>query len=155
MPVERWHPFRFERVEPIRDLAHMQNQMNRVFDDFFGTRAQPTLVDRVWAPAIDIYETREELVVVAEVPGVKEKDIQLSIVENVLSLKGQRLPAGDVKEESYHRIERWTGGFERYIQLPVPVQADKVRASYRDGVLEVRLPKIEAVKPREIKIEVS
>jgi HSP20 family protein len=153
MAVERWHPFRFERVEP--QLTHVQNQLNRVFDDFFGGRAQAMVSDRAWAPAIDVYENREELVVVAEVPGVKEKDIQLSIVENVLTLKGQRLAAGEVKEESYHRMERWTGSFERYIQLPVPVQADKVRASYRDGVLEIHLPKIEAVKPREIKIEVS
>jgi HSP20 family protein len=104
MPVERWSPFRLERIEPFRDLAHMQSQMNRVFDDFFGTPAQPTVVDRAWAPAIDIYETREELVVVAEVPGVREKDIQLSIVENVLSLKGQRQAAAEVKDESYHRI---------------------------------------------------
>jgi HSP20 family protein len=154
MRTERWRPFRLERVEPFQGLTHVQNQLNHVFDDFFG-RGQSMLSDRAWAPAIDIHETREELVVVAEVPGVKEKDIQLSIVENVLTLKGQRLAASEVKEESYHRMERWTGSFERYIQLPVPVQADKVRASYRDGVLEIHLPKIEAVKPREIKIEVS
>jgi HSP20 family protein len=153
MRIERWRPFRLERGEPFQGLNHMQNQLNQVFDDFFG-RGQ-SLSDRAWAPAVDIYENREELVVVAELPGVKEKDIQLSIVENVLTLKGQRLAAGEVKEESYHRMERWTGSFERYIQLPVPVQADKVRASYRDGVLEIHLPKIEAVKPREIKIEVS
>jgi HSP20 family protein len=156
MPVERWRPFRFERVDPFRDLLDVQNQMNRVFDDVFGSRAQPSaLLDRVWAPAIDIYETKDELVVTAELPGLKEKDIHLSIVDNVLSLRGQRAPAADVKEEHYHRIERWSGNFERHVQLPMPVQADKVKANYREGVLEIRLPKIEESKPREIKIEVS
>ena len=134
----------------------MQTQMNRLFDDFFGTRVQPSApMDRVWAPAVDVYETRDDLVVVAEVSGVREKDIHLSIVEDVLSLKGQRTPAAEAKDEHYHRIERWAGNFERHIQLPVPVQGDKVRASYRDGVLEVLLPKIEEVKPREIRIDVG
>ena len=134
----------------------MQTQMNRLFDDFFGTRVQPSApIDRVWAPAVDVYETRDDLVVVAEVSGVREKDIHLSIVEDVLSLKGQRTPAAEAEEEHYHRIERWAGNFERHIQLPVPVQGDRVRASYRDGVLEVRLPKIEEVKPREIRIDVG
>lgn len=134
----------------------MQTQMNRLFDDFFGTGVQPSaLMDRVWAPAVDVYETRDDLVVVAEVPGVREKDVHLSIVEDVLSLKGRRTPAAEAKDEHYHRIERWTGNFERHIQLPVPVQGDKVRASYRDGVLEVRLPKIEEIKPREIRIDVG
>jgi HSP20 family protein len=157
MPVERWHPFRVERISPFRDLQDMQGQMNRLFDDFFGTRVASgaPLMDRVWAPAVDIYETREDLVVVAELPGVQEKDIRLSIVENMLSLKGQRAPSTEAKEENYHRIERWTGPFERHIQLPLPVQPDKVRASYREGVLEIRLPKVEEVKAREIKIEVG
>jgi HSP20 family protein len=86
---------------------------------------------------------------------VKETDIHLSIVSDMLSLRGQRVPDHQVKEENYHRIERWSGSFERHIQLPIPVQADRVRASYREGVLEIRLPKVEEVKPREIKIEVG
>ena len=90
-----------------------------------------------------------------ELPGVKEKDVRLSIVGEVLSLRGQRVPNSEVREENYHRIERWSGSFERHIQLPISVQADKVRATYRDGVLEIRLPKVEEVKPREIKIEVG
>ncbi|PYM54394.1 MAG: molecular chaperone, partial [Candidatus Rokuibacteriota bacterium] len=83
------------------------------------------------------------------------KDVHLSIVGEVLSLRGQRVPNGEVREENYHRIERWSGTFERHIQLPIPVQADKVRAIYRDGVLDVRFPKVEEVKPREIKIELG
>jgi HSP20 family protein len=144
-----------ERVDPFRDLLEIQTEMNRALDTYFGRQARPGAMDRVWAPAIDIYETKDDLVVTAELPGVKEKDINLSIVGDMLSLRGQRLVDHQVEDENYHRIERWSGSFERHIQLPIPVQTDKVRASYRDGVLEIRLPKIEEVKPREIKIDVG
>jgi HSP20 family protein len=147
--------WRLERMNPFRDLADVQNEMNRVFDAYFGRQARPGVVDRVWAPAIDIYETKDDLVVSADLPGVREKDVHLSITGEVLALRGQRLPDHQVKEENYHRIERWSGNFERHIQLPIPVQADRVRATYRDGVLEIRLPKVEEVKPREIKIELG
>src|SRR2546425_4037887 len=121
------------------------------FDTYFGPR--PRALERTWAPPLDVYETKDDLVIAVELPGVREKDVHLSIVGEVLSLRGQRVPNGEIREENYHRIERWSGTFERHIQLPIPVQADKVRAIYRDGVLDVRFPKVEEVKPREIKIE--
>lgn len=155
MAIDRWRPFRFERLDPFPGLLDIHNEMNRVFDSYFGPRSRPGTGDRVSAPAVDIHETKDDLVLTAELPGVKEKDVHLSIVGDVLSLRGQRLAEREVTEENYHRIERWSGSFERHIQLPIPVQADKVRASYRDGVLEVRLPKVEEIKPREIKIEVG
>jgi HSP20 family protein len=155
MGVERWRPIRLERLDPFRDLFDVQSEMNRAFDAYFGRQARPGAMDRVWAPAIDIYETKDELVVTAELPGVKETDVHLSIVGDTLTLRGQRQTESQAKEENYHRIERWSGSFERHILLPIPVQPDKVRASYRDGVLDIRLPKVEAVKPREIKIEVG
>jgi HSP20 family protein len=136
----------------------IQTEMSRALDACFGRQARPGVVDRVWAPAIDIYETRDDLVVTAELPGVKENkenEVHLSIVGDVLSLRGQRLAEHQVKEENYHRIERWSGNFERHIQLPIPIQPDRVRATYRDGVLEIRLPKVEEVRPREIKIELG
>ena len=125
---------RIQRFYPFRDLTDMQAEINRAFD---------------------VYETRDQLVVAVELPGVREKDIHLSMTGDVLSLRGQRGIAAEVPQENYHRIERWSGTFERHVQLPIPVQADKIRASYRDGVLEIRLPKLEEVKPREIKIEVG
>ncbi|MGH7266882.1 MAG: Hsp20/alpha crystallin family protein [Candidatus Rokuibacteriota bacterium] len=155
MAVDRSRPFRFEGLDPFRDLVDMQSEVNRAFDAYFGRQTRPGAVERVWAPAVDIYETKDDLVVTAEVPGVKEKDVHLSIVGDMLSLRGQRVAENQVTEEKYHRVERWSGSFERHIQLPIPVQADKVRATYRDGVLEVRLPKVDAVKPREIKIELG
>jgi HSP20 family protein len=155
MGVERWRPIRLERLDPFRDLLDVHSEMNRTLDAYFGRQARPGAMDRVWAPAIDIYETKDELVVTTELPGVKEADVHLSIVGDTLSLRGQRQTESQAKEENYHRIERWSGSFERHILLPVPVQPEKVRASYRDGVLDIRLPKVEAVKPREIKIEVG
>ncbi len=155
MGVERWRPFRFEGTDPFRDLIEMQSEMNRALDSYFGREPHPGALDRVWVPAVDIYETKDDLVVAAELPGVKEKDIHLSIVGDTLSLRGQRVPDHQAKEENYHRIERWSGSFESHIQLPIPVQTDRVRASYREGVLEIRLPKIEEARPREIKIEVG
>jgi HSP20 family protein len=142
-------------MDPFRDLMDVHADVNRAFDAYFGRQARPGAIERVWAPAVDIHETKDDLVVTAEIPGVKEKDVHLSIVGDMLSIRGQRTADSQVAEDSYHRVERWSGSFERHIQLPIPVQADKVRATYRDGVLEVRLPKVEAVKPREIKIELG
>ena len=155
MGVALWRPFRFERGDLFHDLLEMQSEMSRAMNPAHGGRTGPGSVDRVWSPAIDIAETKDDLVVTASLPGVKEKDIHLSIEGDILSLRGQRMADPQVMDEHYHRIERWSGSFERHIQLPVPVQADRVRASYRDGVLEIRLPKVEAIKPREIKIEVG
>jgi HSP20 family protein len=150
--TDRW---RFQRLDPFRDLADIQTELNRAFNSYFGLRPQSGAPERTWAPPVDVHETRDDLVVTAELPGVKEKDIHLSITGDLLSLRGQRGTAAEPREDSYHRIERWSGPFERHIQLPIPVQADKIRASYRDGILEIRLPKIEETKPREIKIEVG
>ena len=151
--ADRWHGVQLARFDPFLGLTDMPNDINRVFDTYFGPR--PQAVERTWAPPLDVYETKDDLVIAVELPGVREKDVHLSIVGEVLSLRGQRVPNGEVREENYHRIERWSGTFERHIQLPIPVQADKVRAIYRDGVLDVRFPKVEEVKPREIKIELG
>jgi HSP20 family protein len=150
--MDRW---RIQRFDPFRELTGMQAEMNRAFDACFGGRPRMSAPERAWAPPIDVYETRDQLVVAVELPGVREKDIHLSMTGDVLSLRGQRDIAAEVPQENYHRIERWSGPFERHVQLPIPVQAEKIRASYRDGVLEVRLPKLEEVTPREIKIEVG
>jgi HSP20 family protein len=133
----------------------MHTEMNRAFEAYFGVRPRTAVPERTWSPPIDVYETRDDLVVVVELPGVGEKDIHLSMNGDVLSLRGQRGNAAEAREEHYHRIERWSGTFERHVQLPIPVQTDKIRASYREGVLEIRLPKLPEVQPREIKIEVG
>jgi len=160
MVLERWRPFsRFgalERMDPFREIMDFQSEMNRLFDSFFGRGGRSVgLLDRVWNPVVDVYETTDELVVTTELPGTKEKDVHVSIVGDVLTIKGERKQDREVKEENYHRMERFYGAFERHIPLPIPVEADKVKATFRDGVLEIRLPKAEEVKPKEIKIQVG
>ena len=156
MALVRFRPFG-QAVDPFRDLGDIQGEMNRLFDSFFGRPSQQqsgTGMERVWAPAVDMHETKDDLVVTAELPGVSEKDIHLSITGDVLTLKGERNWNQDMKQDNCHRVERWFGRFERNLPLPMPVQADKVKASYRDGVLTVTLPKAEEIKPKEIKIDV-
>jgi HSP20 family protein len=129
--------------------------MNRLFDTFFGRPTMVAVGDRLWAPLADMHEDKDDLYVTFELPGVREKDVNVSITGDVLTVRGDRRFEQDVKEGGYHRIERVYGKFERSLPLPIPVQADKVKATYRDGVLEIRLPKVEEVKPREIKIDVA
>ena len=156
MALVRFRPFS-SALDPFRDLSGTQSEMNRLFDGFFGRPSQVGQVggmERVWAPAVDMYETKDELVITAELPGLTEKDIHLSITGDMLTIRGERRWDQKVEQENYYRGERWFGKFERALPLPIPVQAEKVKASYRDGVLTVTLPKAEEIKPKEIKIDV-
>ena len=138
MAMERWRPF------GTVDL----------FDTFFGRPMAGVPSGRAWLPAVDMHETKDDLVLTVEVPGVNEKDVKVSITGDLLSIKGERRTADDVKDQQYLHVERAYGQFERLVQLPMDVQPDKVKATYRDGVLEITLPKAEALKPREIKIDI-
>jgi len=153
MALVRFRPFS-SAVDPFRDLSDVQSEINRLFDGFFSRPAQSGAMERVWAPAVDMYETKDELVVVAELPGLSEKDIHLSITGDVLTLRGERRWTQEAKQESYYRGERWFGKFERTLPLPIPVQASDVKASYRDGVLTITLPKADEIKAKEITIDV-
>jgi HSP20 family protein len=127
--------------------------MNRLFDGFFGGPAATS--ERMWLPLCDMYETKDDLTLTFELPGISEKEVTVSITGDVLTLKGERKWDKELKDESYHRLERTYGRFERSMPLPVPVQADKVKATYRNGLLEIKLPKAEEVKSKEIKINVA
>jgi HSP20 family protein len=155
MAVERWRPYGsvLDRWDPVRNLGDIQGEVNRLFDSFFGRPATVATGERMWAPLSDMYETKDDLFVTFELPGVREKDVNVSITGDVLTVKGERKLDRDLNDEGYYRLERVYGKFERALPLPMPVQADKVKATYRDGVLEIRLPKVEAVKPKEIKID--
>ncbi len=108
----------------------------------------------MWAPVLDMYETKDDLILTFELPGVREKDVSLSITGDLFTVRGERAVNQDLKGENDHHVERVDGKFERSVQLPMPVQAEKVKATYRDGVLEVKLPKSEEIKPKEIKIDI-
>lgn len=155
MAMERWRPFaNLVERDQFRD---MQTEMNRVFDNFFGrpTSAASAMSGRVWMPVVDMYETNDALVLNFEVPGVREKDIALSITGDLLTVKGERQFSQELRDDNSFHTERVYGKFERSIRLPMPVQAARVKATYRDGVLEVNLPKAEEIRPKEIKIGVS
>ena len=146
---------------PFRDLGSLQERMNRLFDESFrgiapgpGTEEDWALGGS-WAPPVDIYEQEGNIVLKAEVPGVDPKDVDILVENNVLTLRGERKFDEDVKKESYHRVERSYGTFTRSFTLPNVVDADKIKAEHKDGVLRVTLPKKEEAKPRQIQISVG
>jgi HSP20 family protein len=142
------------RFRPLsHEVTDMQSQMNRLFENFLGASATSEALERVWAPAADMYETRNEVVVTAELPGLTEKDVHVSITGDLLTIQGERRGDGEVEEASHYRRERWFGKFVRTFSLPVPVETSQIKATYRDGVLTVKLPKSEAIKAKEIKVE--
>ena len=154
--IERWRSFGIPltRWEPFRDVGEIQHEVNRLFDNFFGRPATLQAAERTWVPLCDMHETKDDLYVTLEVPGIREKDVHVAITGDLLTVKGERRWDKELKDDSFHRVERVYGKFERAVPLPVPVQADKVKASYRDGVLEIKLPKAEEVRPKEIKIDI-
>lgn len=147
MAVVKW--------EPLRDLLSIQDRMNRLFEQTLSrSRAEEGITASTWAPAVDIYETPETIVMKAELPGLSRDDIEIQIRDNTLTLKGNRRFARDVQQENSLRIERAYGAFHRSFTLPATIQQDKIRAVFRDGVLELTLPKAEEAKPKKIAIEV-
>ena len=140
------------RWEPARELATMEiERLNRMFTDFYGEA-----FSRAWVPAVDIYETdAHEVVVKAELPDMKREDINLTFENGVLTLKGERKVQQEVKKENYQRIERRHGVFSRSFTLPNTVDAGKISASYKDGVLTIRLPQREEAKPKQIAVNVE
>ena len=153
MAIERWRPLG-AFMEPSRDI---QSEMNRLFDSFFGRPTNTGMGNggsRVWTPVVDVYESKDDLLLNFELPGVREKDVSLSITGDMLTLRGERQFRQELKDDHTYHIERVYGRFERSVQLPMPVQADRVTATYRDGVLEVKLPKADEVKSKEIKIDI-
>ena len=139
--------------DPFRDIQH---EMNRVFDRFWGRppATAPETDQRAWVPIVDMYETNDDLILNVELPGVRDKDISLSITGDLLTVKGEREFDRQMRDDTYLHMERRYGKFERALRLPMPIQADRVSATYRGGVLEVRLPKTDEGRPKEITIEV-
>ncbi len=148
MAIVRWEPF--------RDLVTTRDGFNRLinetFSRFFNDGESGS---RGWAPAVDIYETDQDVVLKAELPGVDPKDLEVRVEDGTLYLKGQRKFENDVKEENYHRVERSYGSFTRSFALPSSVNSEKAKAEYKDGLLTLTLPKREEAKPKTIQINVG
>jgi len=155
MVMERWRPGR--GLIPWRPFRELE-EMGRRFEDIFGRSSWPTVWRRIptmemgWAPAIEVFEKEDKFVVKAELPGMKEEDIDISVVGDTLTIRGERKAESEVKEEDYYCCERSYGSFSRSIAVPSNVDAKKIEASYDDGVLEVNLPKAPEVKPKKISV---
>jgi len=142
--------------EAFRDLLGLQEKMCRLFDEQFSqSRPAKEPVATHWSPAVDIYETAADFVLVAETPGMSQEDIHLEITDDVLVLRGERPSHTGETSHSYHRIERPHGIFQRAFRLPAVVDADGVKANYADGVLRVTLPKREGARSRPISVKVE
>lgn len=144
MALVRYAPF--TEFDPFRGLANFQDTVNRLFTEPNG---------RPWVPAVDIRETENELVVKADVPGVKFEDIDVRLENGTLTLRGERKFEETKDQGGWHRVERSYGTFERSFTLPDTVSAEGVKADYKNGTLTVTLPKKEIAKPRQVKVEVS
>ena len=142
------------RIDPFAEFARLQNRMGGLLGDIY---IRPALADPDgWVPPVDIYETEQhDLVLKAELPDMSREDIELTVERNTLTLKGTRKKAADVKDDQFRRVERRYGSFSRSFALPNTVDATKVTADYKNGVLTVKLPFREESKPRTITVEVA
>lgn len=139
MAIVRWNP--------VRDLLSMQEKMNKIFDDSFRTSTGD------WSPAVDIMENNEEIIIIAEVPGVSEESMDIQVAEGVLTIKGEKIFPADKQSENYYRLERSYGHFCRSFAVPAAVDQTNVKASLKDGVLKITLKKKSESATRIIKVE--
>ncbi len=149
--------------KPFLGLSRWERDVDRMMDEFFARRMRPWWPERwsgAWdgeiiAPVLDVYEEKDEIIVKAELPGMDKNEIEVEITDSELILKGEKKKEEKVEEKNYYRCERSYGAFRRSVRLPKDVQADKIKASFKNGILEVRLPKTEKAKAKEIKVKVE
>jgi len=148
MAIVRWN-------DPFREFAQLQERINRAFNDTYRTD-EGLLTSGSWVPPVDIYQNGDhEVVITAELPAMTRDDIDITVDNGTLTIKGEKRLSGDVKEDQFHRIERRYGAFSRSFSLPQTVDTAKVAAEYKNGVLTVRLPLREDAKPRQVKVDVA
>ena len=148
---------------PFTGLGGWERDMDRMLEDFFGRRMRPWWPERwarsdemeVKAPTVDLFEEKDDIVVKAELPGIEKNNIEVNLTDHTLTIKGEKKKEEEVKEENYYRAERSYGSFLRTLDLPKDVHADKVKASFKDGILEVRMPKTEEAKAKEVKVKID
>jgi HSP20 family protein len=145
------------RWEPAREISSIQNEMNRLFNTFFDTPTANggTSPARRWVPAMDLVEAENEFVLKADLPGLSEENVSIEVEDNVLTISGERKAEHEERKEAYYRVERAFGRFSRSLTLPEGIDPEAVKASFEHGVLEVRVPKPEAKKPRKVAISVG
>jgi HSP20 family protein len=142
------------RWEPAAELNTIQNEMNRLFNTFFDQPA-PTSTARRWLPPMDLLETAEHYVLRADLPGLSDGDVNVQLQDNLLTVSGERNAEHEQQQEGYHRLERAFGAFSRSLTLPDGVDPDAVQAHFDRGVLEIKIPKPEQRKPRQVQIKLG
>jgi len=154
MTLMRWTP-RNEtartETDPFSELRRLQDEMLQLFDTSVGRRP----FNGAFAPAIDVSEDKDNVIVKADLPGLSKDDIEISLQDNVLTLRGEKKEESETKEKNFYRMERVHGVFSRAFELPATVNASKVAATFKDGVLHITLPKSEEAKPKQIKVNVQ
>jgi HSP20 family protein len=135
-------------------LANMHQELDRVFESTFGSNFRPLGTLSRWTPAVDVYQDKDQFTVVAEVPGLEKEEIEISLHGDTLTISGERKPQEKEADQGF-RTERFFGKFQRSLTLPSVVNAEKVKASYKDGLLQVVLPKAEEAKPKQIEVSLS
>lgn len=148
---------------PFMGLTGWERDMDRMLEDFFGRRTRPWWPERWFRtdemelrpPTVDVFEEKDDIVVKAELPGIEKDKIEVNLTDRTLTIKGEKKKEEDIKEENYYRAERSYGSFLRTLELPNEVRADKVKASFKNGILEVRMPKTEEAKAKEVKVKVE
>jgi HSP20 family protein len=154
MTITRWSPV-LGLSRSRRENAALHDEVDRLFESFFGSDPRNADAPARFAPPVDIEERPEAFVVHMDLPGVSQKDVKVSLLADVLTIRGERKNEHQTQEGNRHRMERVYGVFERSFQLGAPVRSDQIRATYRDGVLEVVIPKAEEAKLKEIEIQVG
>ena len=147
MELTPWRPF--------GELSPFRREMDKLWDRSLGETPFARTFTESWLPSVDILETKDNFVVKAELPGLEAKDVNVSISGDILTIKGEKKAEEEEKDEHYHRIERYSGSFQRVFQLPIGVKADKIEAIFDKGVLKVTLPKVEEAKKKEIEVKVK
>jgi HSP20 family protein len=140
---------------PFRELSTFRREMDRLYDRFFGEEPFGRRFIGEWTPSVDVSETKNEVLVKAELPGLEAKDIEVNISGDLLNIKGEKKKEEEEKDEHHHYVERYYGTFERSLKLPFNVKTEKVEATFDKGVLKVKLPKTEEAKKKEIKIKIN
>jgi len=143
------------RYNPLRELRGMQEQMNRLLDLAWNREPGEELREGVWQPLVDIFENDEAVVIRAELPGVEQDAIEVKIEGSTLTIRGERKQDAEVRQENYHRVERYYGPFQRSFLLPQTIDQEKVKAACDKGVLTITLPKKQLTKPRQITVQVK
>ncbi len=142
-------------LDPFSELESLQREMNHLFDVRSGEKNDKSFLSGAWLPAVDIHDSKDYITVKADLPGLSKEEIQVSIEEDHLVIKGEKKKDSDVKEGEYRRIERYYGSFYRAIALPSKINEQKIEANYKDGVLEIKLPKAEEAKPKQITVNIK